>query len=367
MVYTDKNVNDSLQHILEQSNARSVLLVTGKQSFRVSGLASMFDELLSGHRVRKISGAGVSPEFDFIADTVNILNNQACDIIIAVGGGSVIDLAKIIALFLYNQQSLHADFTDHSGLKAAAPIVAIPTTAGSGSEATHFAVMYKDGQKHSIASQEILPAFAILDPELTSSLPPFTAACSGMDAVCQAIESLWANNATEESRQDARTALEYLLPNIIASVKQPGAFVRKQMLLGAHYAGRAINVSKTTGPHALSYYLTSKHGIPHGEAVAMNMELFIDMNFEFLCQDSQTFLKEKFGAGEKKELINRFTELKTQLGLRQSISDAGITSENDLKAFFYSVNTERLSNNPGNLNPRQLLNHHKNLFKKEDK
>lgn len=367
MVYADKDVKKSLQDILAQTNARSVLLVTGKQSFRVSGLASMFDELLSGHRVRKISGAGVSPEFDFIADTINILNNQACDIIIAVGGGSVIDFAKIIALYVYNKQSFYADFTDHSGLKAAAPIVAIPTTAGSGSEATHFAVMFKDGQKHSIASQEILPAFVILDPEVTRSLPPFTAACSGMDAVCQAIESLWANNATEESRQDARTALEYLLPNIIASVKQPGAFVRKQMLLGAHYAGRAINVSKTTGPHALSYYLTSKCGIPHGEAVAMNMELFIDLNFEFLCQDSQSFLKKSFEAEDKYALINRFTEVKRKLGLKQGISDAGITSENDLKAFFYSVNAERLANNPGNLNPGQLLNHHKNLFKKQDK
>ena len=366
MVYADKNVKDSLQEILELTNAGNVLLVTGKQSFQISGLSRAFDGLLSGYKVNKISGSGISPEYDYIAETVNKLSNLEIDIIIAAGGGSVIDLAKIIALYLYNKQSFYADFTDHSGLKAAAPIVAIPTTAGSGSEATHFAVMYKDGQKHSIASQEILPSYAILDPDLTSSLPPFTATCSGMDAVCQAIESLWANNATEESRQDAKTALEYLLPNIIASVNQPGTFVRKQMLLGAHHAGRAINISKTTGPHALSYYLTSKCGIPHGEAVAMNMELFIDINFEFLCQDSQTFLKRLFKAEDKYALIDRFTELKIHLGLKQGISDAGIYDEADLKQFFYSVNTERLANNPGNIDPGQLLNHYKNTIKKQE-
>lgn len=355
MVYTDKNVKDSLQEILEQTNAKNILLVTGKQSFQISGLAKRFDELLSGHNVMKITSSGISPEYEYIADTVHLLNNQEYDIIIAVGGGSVMDLAKIIALYMYNKQSFYTDFPHHSDLKAAAPIVAIPTTAGSGSEATHFAVMYKDREKFSIASQEILPSYVILDPVLTHSLPPFIRACSGIDAICQALESLWALDATDTSKNYAMRALQHLYPNIRDVVLNPSPENRKPMLIGAYYAGKAINISKTTGPHALSYYLTANLGLQHGEAVAMNMEMFIDLNYEYLSTEIQDFLKSLFGADGKQAIMKAFSKLKADIGLRQGIKDAGITSETEIETYFLSADRGRLANSPGELKPEKLL------------
>ncbi len=357
-IFINKDHVESIKLILEVEKTGNILLVTGEKSFKDSGLANAQDKLFAGRRVIHILGPGESPDYAFVLDALEKTEGLEAGLIITMGGGSTMDFAKILAIYMNNRHVFESDMANFKSLKAAAPIVAIPTTAGSGSEATQFAVMYKEGEKFSVASQEILPSYVILDPVLTYGLPPFITACSGIDAMCQAIESLWALDATGSSRKHAMQALQHLYPNIRDVVHNPSPENRKQMLTGAYYAGKAINISKTTGPHALSYYLTAHHGLQHGEAVAMNMEMFIDLNYQYLSADIQDFLKSLFGADCKHAIIKAFSELKAEIGLRQGIKDVGITSETEITTYFFSADRDRLANSPGELSPEKLLSYY---------
>lgn len=354
-VFINKDHVASLKEILYVEKTGNILLVTGDKSFKDTGLARMQDELFSGRKVISLKGPGESPDYEFVLDALEKTEGLDAGLIVAMGGGSTMDFAKILTIYMNNKHVFEKDMANYKSLEAAAPIVAIPTTAGSGSEATQFAVMYKDGEKFSVASQEILPSYVILDPVLTYSLPPFITACSGIDAISQAIESLWALDANDTSRKYAMQALQHLYPNIRNVALNPSPENRKQMLIGAYYAGKAINISKTTGPHALSYYLTAHHGLQHGEAVAMNMEMFIDLNYQYLGTEIQEFLESLFGADGKHAIMKAFSELKAEIGLRQSIKDVGITSEAEIRTYFFSADRDRLANSPGELNPEKLL------------
>ncbi len=110
---------------------------------------------------------------------------------------------------------------------------------------------------------------AIVDPALTRSLPPLVAAASGMDALSQAIESYWCVNSTDESKDFAREAIGRIVPHIREAVHAASDEPRLAVAQGAHLSGKAINITRTTAPHALSYALTSRFGVPHGQAVSL--------------------------------------------------------------------------------------------------
>lgn len=148
--------------------------------------------------------------------------------------------------------------------------IAIPTTSGTGCESTQFAVVYKEGKKISLDSEELLPNVAILDGNLISSLSDLQKRCTLLDAMCQCIESHWSINSTEESRKYSLTGLKAILSNYEQYLKND-LETNKNMLTGANLSGRAINITRTTAPHALSYVITKEYGVPHGCAVALTI------------------------------------------------------------------------------------------------
>ena len=162
--------------------------------------------------------------------------------------------------------------------RAGLPLIALPTTAGSGSEATHFGVVYADKIKYSVASPFMLPDVSVVDPDLTMSVSPRQTAISGMDAFAQAVESSWSIHSTEASRQDARRAVQLALAHLPCAVTAPTLQHRRAMSKAAYLAGRAINVTRTTAPHAVSYPLTAHFGYPHGHAVALTLGEFLVYN-----------------------------------------------------------------------------------------
>jgi len=343
IVYEDKRTESCFLDILNKEQPHKILLFTGKESYANSDIKDFFDTLTGKYDITRYSDFNKNPDYVDVLNALKSTHEASFDMIVALGGGSVIDFAKLYALFSKNIGQFELDFQDVSSLSVTVPLVAIPTTSGSGSEATHFAVMYKKGEKYSVASQHLLPKYIIIDPILSYSMSKYLTACSGMDAFCQALESMWAKNATNESRQYAVRALKLIWPNIKKAFNSPDELSRKAMSLGAYYAGKAINISKTTAPHALAYYLTDKHGISHGEAVAMNIHHFIEINWPALNQKTieeiQSIFKVKT-AFELKKLVN---ELKRDLGLRKDITE--IPSLN-LDLYLNSVNLERLANNP---------------------
>ena len=209
-----------------------------------------------------------NPIHEEVCNGIAQFNGEACDSIIAIGGGSAIDVAKCIKLFCKmdgNSNYLLQEFTD-SGV----PLIAIPTTAGTGSESTRYAVIYYEGKKQSITHESIIPDYVVLDPEMLRTLPLYQKKCTMLDALCQGIESWWSVNSTDESKAYSKRAAKEIIAHMDAYLTNPDDMEAAGHIMNAsNYAGRAINITQTTAPHAMSYKLTSMYHIPHGHAVAV--------------------------------------------------------------------------------------------------
>jgi alcohol dehydrogenase len=279
-------------------------------------------------------GSNVTVEEADLALEKFIANEQQA--IVAIGGGSVMDIGKSIV------------YRCITAGKKPPLLVAVPTTAGSGSEATHFAVVYKQGKKQSWVHPDMLPAVVVLDEELTFSLPAFQTAVSGFDVLCQAVESYWNKNATVTSKQYATECIQLWQEHILDVIHQPTPFSRKQMLKAAHLAGQAINITRTTGPHALSYYLTSNFGVPHGQAVAFFLPVF------FLYNGAHPVLCSLLGVANETAASEYVSAMMKKAGLATKLVQIGIDKEQIVEALLNEVNEERFANNPVSFDKEKL-------------
>jgi alcohol dehydrogenase class IV len=237
-------------------------------------------------------------------------------------------------------------------------LVLAPTTSGSGSEATHFAVVYIDNDKYSVAGPGLRPDVAVLDPALPLSGSAYQRATSGIDAVAQAIESMWAVGATERSRRWARRALGLLLPCLETFVTAPTGQSARAMAIGSHLAGRAIDTSRTTAAHALSYAITKGYGVSHGHAVALTLGAFIEAHAGAGAGRLQpgvdpvthaavmAELLHRLGAADGASARDRFSALLARVGLTPRLSEVGIVTPEQRRRLVTAVNVERLGNNP---------------------
>jgi alcohol dehydrogenase class IV len=237
-------------------------------------------------------------------------------------------------------------------------MAAIPTTAGSGSEATHFAVVYVDGTKYSLASQALRPRAAFIDPALTCSMTPAMTATTGMDAFAQAVESYWSVHSTEHSKRLARRAISLALRHLATAVHAPTAAARWGMSKAAHLAGKAIDVTRTTGAHAISYPLTSYFGIPHGHAVGLTLGQWLLYNSEVnegdvvdprgagYVRQTVAELVEMMGCADAADGCARIEQLARTVGLETRLSCLGVSRADVDTLIVPNVNAERAGNNP---------------------
>lgn len=357
-----------LADFLRTCQARRILFVVDETAYQASGAAAVMEPLLASYTVQRFTGFAINPQLADVERGIEQFRRFQPDLVLSLGGGTAIDLGKLIAMLAAQPESPRELILGKAALVAmSTPHVTIPTTAGTGSEATHFAVAYIAGEKYSLAHPAMLPVGAIVDPALTYSLPRSITVATGLDALCQAVESLWAVGSTDESMLDARTALREALEHLVPAATQRTPEARLGMCRAAHFAGRAINVSKTTAPHALSYRLTSKHGVPHGAAVALTLSPLLAYNSRVTatdCQDPRgvehvrgriALIVELLGAADVASACTKIENLLTELGVPASLAAAGIADEDELRALVASVNAERMSNNPRRLNPAALL------------
>lgn len=341
---------------------RRVLLVCGRRSFAASGAEAMLPALREATTVERWSGFAPNPDARDLADGLEVLDEVDPDAVVAVGGGSALDMAKLVAGFdgLAGRDDVEAAIRAGRRVEVRRRgLVLAPTTSGTGSETTHFAVVYLGDEKFSVAGPGMYPDVAALDPQLALAGSAYQRATSGVDAVAQAIESLWATGATEPSRRFARRALGLLLPAIEAFVGGdglPGA--ARAMCLGAHLAGRAIDVSRTTAAHALSYALTKRYGVSHGHAVALTLGAFVEAHAEADGGSLQPGVDpdeharamaevvRRLGARDGGEARERWVALVRRLGLAATLAEVGVESADQRAALAAAVNTERLGNNP---------------------
>ena len=297
---------------------------------------------------------------------------RKCDFVIAVGGGSVIDIAKSINILSVQTESPEKYIKGELKINNKGKnLVAIPTTSGSGSEATHFAVVYIDKIKLSLEHKEyMLPDYSIVDPQLTMSLPKKITASTGMDALCQGIESFWCVNSTDESKTYAREAIKLAISNLKEAVNNPSKNSRKSMSKAAYLAGKAINISKTTAPHAVSYPITSYFKVSHGHAVAITLPYFIPFNSKITEKD----ILDKRGVNYVKETLKELlaildtkTEEEAQNKILNLMQDIGL--DTNLKIGKKSIeiiikngfDPQRIKNNPRLLTEENLREILKNI------
>ncbi len=360
---------------LSRMGARNILLVTQKESYKTCGASEALAQILQAFDVKIFNDFNPNPVFEDAMAGVNIYNEKGCDTIIAVGGGSSIDIAKSINALQAHQGDEYAIAIGKIKLSnPLAPLIAIPTTAGTGSEATHFAVLYVDGKKYSLASRLLQPNVAIVDANFTGSLPPYIAACTGFDALCQSIESYWAVAANNESRKNASRAIALLESNLANAVNQQSREAQENVLTAANFAGKAINVSKTTAPHALSYTITSEYGIAHGHAVALTLgEFFIlhsnsnrqkpinpkinNSEFQNIMQNLYRLLK----VNNARQAKEKWYALMQECGLGPCLNTCNINTEEDYNKIVAGVNLERLGNHPIELTSEILETVFRNL------
>jgi len=188
------------------------------------------------------------------------------DLLIAIGGGSAIDTAKAIKMFC--RMDLDGDCLSQPFVDGGVPLLAIPSTAGTGSEATRYAVIYRQGVKQSLTDDRLIPDYVLLEPTLLASLPDYQRKATLLDAFCQAIESYWSVNATAASQELARQAIVIIMANAHDYLDRKEA-TYGAALQASHLAGQAINITQTTAAHAMSYKITSLFHAAHGHAVAM--------------------------------------------------------------------------------------------------
>ena len=277
---------NSLTDILYNIKPCNIFLVSGKNSYKTSGAEEILGDILKEYTLTLFNEVSGDPLIGDIIKGMDIFIESDCDTVIAVGGGSVIDTAKSINILSSQDADPRSVITGEKKIACKGkPLIAIPTTSGAGSEATHFAVVYIEKEKYSLAHDLILPEYSIVDPQFTFKLPSGITATSGIDAFSQAVESFWNINANEESRKYSEEAIKLILENINSAVNEPTEYNRENMSKAAHLAGKAINITKTTAPHAVSYAMTSYYGIPHGQAVCITLSEFLEYNFNVTESD----------------------------------------------------------------------------------
>ena len=303
-------------------------------------------------------GIRPNPLYEDICRGVELFRREGCDGILAAGGGSAMDTAKAIKLWCRLDPAaglyLHQPMTD-----TGVPLGAIPTTAGTGSEATRYAVLYHEGEKQSVAHESLVPDGAFLFPELLYTLPPYQKKATLLDALCQSIESTWAVKANGESTAFASASIRGILTHMDAYLAgDPPACGPIQQ--AAYDSGRAIDVTATTAAHAMGYKLTTLYGLAHGHAVGLCMRVLwpyvASHTAESVLPGGEAALKAAlqrltvlFGAENAADAARKYAALYDSLAL-----PTPAIAEAELSVLAASVNVERLKNNPVPLSAETL-------------
>lgn len=344
--YLGKESINEIVPLLKRHNAKHVFLVRGKGSYVACGAEEIIKNALTVANCdfTEFYDFSENPKCEDMEKGIELLKSSKVDFIIAVGGGSVIDMAKLIRFFSSYKGDITGKSYEKEGLLY--PLMAMPTTAGTGAEATHFAVVYKDKVKYSAEHNDMLPDYAIVYPPFTYGNSKYLTACTGFDALAQAIEAFWNLNATDESDVYAEKAIKLLWPNLPVVVNNPTEDVRDRVSEGSYWAGRAINITKTTAPHAFSYPFTSYYGYPHGHAVALTFPYFMELNCSAKNEDRARInrLLDILGFDHHANYMEQMTKYMDSIGLQKREGP-----KIDKEFILSQVNFERLRNNPVNV------------------
>ena len=356
-----------LDHYFLSRGVKSLLLVCDG-AFSHLPISSYFDSLERRKKIRvvKFSSFESNPRYESVVQGVDAFRMSGCEMIVAVGGGSSMDVAKCIKLF--SNMDSGSNYLEQRIVPNDVKLLAVPTTAGTGSEATRYAVIYYGGEKQSVSDWSCIPSAVLFDASSISSLPEYQRKSTALDAFCHAVESFWSINSTDVSKGYSCEAIGLILESMDGYIGND-TVCNRNMMRAANLAGKAINITQTTAGHAMCYKLTSLYGIAHGHAAALcvsrlwpymvqNTALCIDPRGEKYLTCMFGELSEAMGCPSPLEAAGRFRSVLDRLALRNPVPKG----EDDLHLLKTSVNPVRLKNNPVRLTEESIAGLYQRIF-----
>jgi alcohol dehydrogenase len=365
MEYINKNNYQELKNMINNKYYNNILVVAGKKSFFKSGASAIIQKLIKKKNYFFFFKEQNLPEVFDLKKLINILLKHKIELIIAVGGGGVLDLAKSANVLTYEKNlEKKITFGNYKATKRFCDLIAIPTTAGSGAEVTTNSVIYIKKNKFSIEDKSVKPNHSFLFPKLVLSNSNITKFASAFDAMAQSIESILSVKSTAESIRFAKKSLKIFISKYKIYCVSRSLDSTYQMSLCAYYSGKAISISKTTAPHALSYPFTSYFNIPHGHAVSLTLNEFIKFNYKnlkscignFNLLERYNILFKIFQVKNIDELLTILESVEKSFNLERNLKKLNKKIIPNLNLIVGSVNEQRLKNNPVKIRKKDIFN-----------
>ena len=364
---TNLSVNsyDDIKKYFNDKFVKKILILCGEKSIKQINFKQKINELGINKELIYFEKNSPFPEYNELIQICKTAQKFEPDLIVAVGGGSVIDYAKIVSVLNFNDKNIREKIIFNKiEFKKKYKVLAIPTTAGSGAEVTSSSVIYIDKIKYSVENKLIRPDNFLLIPELVDFGNKKIKASAGFDAISQAIESILSKKSNKESLMFAEKSLKISIINFIKHLKLTNKENTFKMCYSSNLAGEAINISKTTAPHAVSSPFTSYFGISHGHAVALNLSKFLKFNYMNINKSENNIdLNKRYkkifsstNTNNINELVNLVDNLAKEAGLELNYKKLGININDNIDLILNGINEKRLENNPINLSIQDLKN-----------
>ena len=337
-MYSGTGAVDDINHVLlhKKHQVHNVLIVTGSQIYKKNLINPIFENLKrNGINYSVYSGCKPNPTAEQVEEGVLLYKKNRCEAIVAIGGGSVIDVAKCIGARAGNSKTPLSEMVGVMKVKNDIPLlIAIPTTAGSGSDASFTAELLdsKNKSKYSIVDPKLLPKYVILDPNLIIDLNKEQIAFSGMDALTHAIEAYLSKAHTMKSDRFAIDGAKLICDNLELAYSnnehdKNALKLHENLLNGAHYAGLALSRAYAGFCHAISHAIGGKYNLPHGYLNAIILPYVLkaygDSAIERLAKlaDQIAYRISTNNTKKAEWLINRIESMNSYLGIKNNLKD----------------------------------------------
>lgn len=358
LVFGSGKRNDLAKYIDEIGGSRGVL-VCGN-SFCKNGVADEFLRLGGGKIVEIFSDIRPNPTTDNVNDCVRLMREVDADFAVALGGGSPMDCCKAACAIVRGDDKIepYHSLGKPISAKEAIPMIAVTTTSGTASEVTNISVLtdVNKNLKQPMNDPAMYPKIAVIDPELTLTVPPQVTASTGLDVLSHAIESYWSTLnqpiCSACSIYAARLVFEWLEK---AYTEPENLTAREKMAEASIVAGVAFSHPRTTGSHACSFPLTNIYGIPHGEACAFTLDYFVKFNAKHADSDGRLdALAKDCGFDSAYEMADEISAMKKRMGMRSRLSEIGCTSDEQIAELTKKSMSMLMKRNPIELNESDI-------------
>lgn len=360
-------IRKNIKQFIDEIGGKNGVLICSK-SFAKNGTAQEFIKLSGGTLKAVFSDIRPNPTTDNVNDCVKLMRRQNADFAVALGGGSPMDCCKAACAIAKGDDIIESY---HSGGKAinpdeAIPMIAVTTTSGTASEVTNISVLTDLAQnlKQPMNDPAMYPKIAVIDPQLTLTVPAQITASTGLDVLSHAVESYWSTLNQPVCSACSVYAARLVFQWLEKAYNEPDNLTaREKMAEASIVAGVAFSHPRTTGSHACSFPLTNIYGVPHGEACAFTLDYFIKFNADNADNDGRiTALAKDCGFDSAYDMADEITAMKKRMKMRCTLTQIGCTTEEQIKELTKKSMSMLMKRNPIELTEENIYDMYKKLL-----